>query len=122
MNTDCGQQWFELAKVTIVVLGVIVVLWKVIDNTIKMATNPAAEKSNKVPARVKAAGCTAAFIFLQIPYAKTTLNFDFYGVSIQLYAVVNAGMLLAALWYGIITGGTFLTNIKGNGATSSNRD
>lgn len=120
MNTDCGQQWFELAKVAIIVFGLIVALWLYIDKAIKMAANDHAARSNKLPARVKAAGCTAAFIFLQIPYAKSTLDFQLYGFSIQLYAVVNAGMLLAALWYGIITGGTFLTNIKGNGSSSSN--
>jgi|GEM_PF-1812170 len=120
MNIGCQEQWFALAKIVIFVIGVVIVLWKYIDRSIKMSLNTQ-PKSNKVTARVKAAGCTAAFIFLQIPYAKSTLDFDFYGFPIQLYAIVNAGMLLAALWYGIITGGTFLTNIKGNGSTNSSQ-
>jgi len=109
----CNEQYFALLKVLIFVIGVVIVLWKYIDNSIKMDNNLAA-KSNKVTARVKAAGCTAAFVFLQIPYAKTTLDVIYYGIHIDLYTPINIGMLIATIYYGIITGGTFLTNIKGN--------
>jgi len=115
----CQEQWFALAKITIFVVGVIIVLWKYIDNTIRMREGNAQPKSNKISARVKAAGYTGAFIFLQLPYAKTALDFQFYDYSIQLYSIVNAGMLLATLWYGGITGGTYLTNIKGNGSVNN---
>lgn len=110
----CNEQYFALLKVVIFVSGVVIVLWKYIDNSIKMKEVDLAPKSNKVTARVKAAGCTAAFVFLQIPYAKTTLDVVYYGIHLDLYTPINIGMLLATIYYGIITGGTFLANIKGN--------
>lgn len=114
MNIGCQEQWFALAKIVVFVIGVVIVLWKYIDRELKMKETTSQPKSNKVSARVKAAGCTAAFIFLQIPYAKTTLDVIYYGVHVDLYTPINIGMLLAAIYYGIITGGTYLTNIKGH--------
>lgn len=113
MTIPCPQEWFDLAKIVIFVAGCVLVLWKYIDRSVKMSQELPLN-SNKVTARVKAAGCTAAFIFLQIPYAKTTLDVVYYGLHIDLYTPVNIGMLLAAIYYGIITGGTYLTQIKGN--------
>ncbi len=111
----CNEQFFALLKVLAFVIGVVIVLWKYIDRNIKMQVKePEPPKSNKLPARVKAAGCTAAFILLQVPYAKTTLDVIYYGIHIDLYTPVNIGILLATIYYGIITGGTYLTNIKGN--------
>lgn len=113
MTIPCPQQWFDLARIGLVVAGAVIVLWRYIDRSIKMSQNIPV-KSNKTSARVKAAGFLGAFIFLQLPYAKTALDFKFYNHDVMLYGFVNAGTLLAALWYGGITGGTYLTNPKNN--------
>lgn len=73
------------------------------------------EKTNKITVRVLAAGFTLAYAAMQIPTAKETLDFHVYTVSIELYSLTKAIIFLGMIGFGLITGGTFLSNIKGNG-------
>jgi hypothetical protein len=72
------------------------------------------EKSHKITVRVLAAGFSAAWSIMQIPYCKTTLDFVYYGHHIDLFIPVNVILFIGMMGFGVITGGTFLTNIKGN--------
>lgn len=71
-------------------------------------------KSRKITVRVLAAGFSAAWAVMQIPYSKTTLDFVYYGYHIDLFIPVNVILFIGMMGFGIVTGGTYLTNIKGN--------
>lgn len=72
------------------------------------------EKHNKITIRVVAAGSAAAWALMQIPYSKATLDVVYYNRHIDLYTPINIALFLLMIVSGVITGGTYLTNIKGN--------
>jgi predicted membrane protein len=73
-----------------------------------------AEKPHKITIRVIAAGSTAAWLIMQVPYAKETLDVVYYNRHLDFYIPINIALFLLMIISGIITGGTYLTNIKGN--------
>lgn len=114
MATTVCVDYTELIIVTIVCLALLVAYYLYIDHQIKMVVNKP-EKTNKITVRVLAAGFTLAYAAMQIPTAKETLDFHVYTVSIELYSLTKAIIFLGMIGFGLITGGTFLSNIKGNG-------
>lgn len=70
---------------------------------------------SKITIRVLAAGFTSAWLTMQIPYAKTTLDVTYYTYHIDIYTPVNIFLFLGMITFGIVVGGTYLTRLKGNG-------
>lgn len=83
-----------------------------LDHQFKML-HQAPEKKNKITVKILAAGFAMAYIAMLAPTAKETLDFQVYKVHVELYSVTKALLFLGAIGFGLITGGTFLTNIKG---------
>lgn len=114
MNTPVPcVNYTQILGVGIVCISLLVAYYIYIDHQIKMATKQP-EKTNKITIRVLAAGFTLAYAAMQIPTAKETLDFHVYSLSIELYSVTKALIFLGMIGFGLITGGTFLSNIKGN--------
>lgn len=103
----------QIASVSIVCLTLIVAYYLYIEYHIKMLLNKPAT-NNKITVRVLAAGFTMAYTIMLLPTSKEALDFQLYGLKIELYAITRAMIFLGALGFGLITGGTFLsTLIKG---------
>ena len=71
------------------------------------------EKTNKITIKILAAGFAMAYGAMLLPPARETLDFQIYHISIQLYSITRALIFLGMIGFGLITGGTFLSNIKG---------
>jgi len=71
------------------------------------------EKTNKITVKILAAGFVIAYGAMLLPPAKETLDFQVYHVSIQLYSITRALIFLGMIGFGLITGGTYLSNFKG---------
>ncbi len=103
-----------LGIVTVICVALITGYYFYIDYQIKMlAKRP--EKKNKITVRVLAAGFSMAYSAMLLPTAKETLDFQVYAVHVELYYLIRAIIFLGAIGFGLITAGTFLSNIKGNG-------
>jgi len=69
---------------------------------------------NKITIKVLAAGFTAMYCVMLLPTSKEALDFQVYGLKIELYALTKAIIFLVALGLGSITGGSELSKlIKG---------
>lgn len=77
--------------------------------------NTTTQPNRKITIRKIAAGSTIGWGALQLPLAKTALVFTYYGYFIDMWIPINAIMFLTMISFGVITGGTYLTKIKGNG-------
>lgn len=116
-KTTCID-YTELIVVTIVCVSLLVAYYLYIDNQVKMIKDKP-EKTNKITVRILAAGFTLAYAAMQIPTAKETLDFHVYSLSVELYSLTKAIIFLGMIGFGLVTGGTFLSNIKGNGRNGS---
>lgn len=103
----------QIIGVSIICVSLLVAYYIYIDHQIKMATNKP-EKSNKITIKVLAAGFALAYGAMLVPTAKEALDFQFYSIRIELYSLTKALMFLGMIGFGLLTGGTFLSNIKGN--------
>jgi phosphoglycerol transferase MdoB-like AlkP superfamily enzyme len=103
----------QLALTSIMVLCALYAYYHYINNHIRKLVNKP-EKTNKITIRVLAAGVTAAFLTMQIPYSRTTLDVNYYSYHVDLYTPINIILFLGMIGLNIVVGGTFLTNIKGN--------
>lgn len=83
-----------------------------IDYHIKMLSQTP-EKKNKITVKILAAGFAMAYAAMLLPTAKETLDFDVYTVQIRLYFITRALVFLGMIAFGLITGGTYLSNFKG---------
>ena len=61
-----------------------------------------------------AGGFAGAWVTMQLPISKTTLDFVYYGYPIYLYVPLNLIVFLGMILFGIITGTQQLTNKKSN--------
>lgn len=112
-KADCID-YTQLISIFIVCMAFVVGYYIYIDYQIKMVTTKP-EKKNKITVRVLAAGFAMAYSAMLLPTAKETLDFQVYQVHVELYFVTRALLFLGMVGFGLITGGTFLSNIKGNG-------
>lgn len=83
-----------------------------IDHHIRMLSK-APEKKNKITVKILAAGFSMAYAAMLLPTAKETLDFQIYKISIELYSITKALIFLGMVGFGLITGGTYLSNVKG---------
>jgi hypothetical protein len=112
MEIKCTD-YTQIALVLVVCTTLIVAYYFYIDYQIKMATNKP-NASNKITIRVLAAGFTMAYGVMLFPTSREALDFQIYGLKIELYALIKALIFLGALGFGLVTGGTALsTLIKG---------
>lgn len=79
-----------------------------------MESNSRPQRTKKITIRVLSAGFSAAWAVMQLPYSKTTLIFKYYGHEVDLHTPLNVLLFFGMIGFGIITGGRFLTNQKGN--------
>jgi len=102
--------------IVLIITGCLLLLayYKYIDYQVKMVTLKP-ERKNKITVRVLAAGFVAAYLVMLMPMSKETLNFQVYSFKIEMYTTIRAIIFLGAITFGLITGGTFLSNIKGSG-------
>ena len=106
---------YDITTVVIVFLlcaSGIVAYYLYIDSQIKKVVSMP-EKTNKITIKILAAGFTMAYAAMLLPTAKETLDFQVYHISIELYALTKALLFLGMLGFGLITGGTYLSNFKG---------
>jgi len=103
----------QIIGVGIVCVSLLVAYYFYIDHQVKMAANKP-EKSNKITIKVLAAGFALAYGAMLVPTAKDTLDFQIYSMRIELYSLTKALIFLGMIGFGLLTGGTFLSNIKGN--------
>lgn len=112
-NEPCVD-YTQIIIVGFLLVGFLIAYYKYIDYQVKML-NSRPEKKNKITVRVLAAGFSIAYSTMLLPTAKETLDFQLYTVKIELYYLIRALIFLGAIGFGLITAGTFLSNIKGNG-------
>lgn len=112
--TEPCIDYTQIVIVGILSVALLVGYYLYIDYQVKMVTNKP-EKKNKITVRVLAAGFSIAYSTMLLPMAKETLDFQLYSVKIELYYIIRALIFLGAIGFGLITAGTFLSNIKGNG-------
>ena len=112
MNVDCTN-YTQVALVVVICVTIIAAYYFYIDYQIRMATNKPDTK-NKITIRVLAMGFTVAYSIMLLPTSREALDFQVYGLKIELYAMVKAAIFLGALGFGLVTGGTALsTLVKG---------
>lgn len=113
MNKSACFDYTIIVLVCIVCLTCLAAYYFYIDSQIKMLVKEPQTK-NKITIRILALGFAMGYSVLLLPFSKDSLDFQFYGLKIELYAVTKAIFLLASLGFGSITGGTGLsTLIKG---------
>ena len=111
--TEPCIDYTQIVTVVLISFALLTAYYKYIDYQVKMlAKRP--EKKNKITVRVLAAGFVVAYGVMLFPTAKETLDFQIYSMKIELYNIIRAIIFLGALTFGLITGGTYLSNIKGN--------
>lgn len=112
MKVDCTN-YTQIALIVVICVTIIAAYYFYIDYQIRMATNKPDTK-NKITIRVLAMGFTVAYSIMLLPTSKEALDFQLYGLKIEMYALVKATIFLGALGFGLVTGGTALsTLVKG---------
>lgn len=112
MKVDCTN-YTEIALVVVLCVTIIAAYYFYIDYQIRMATNKP-DTTNKITVRVLAMGFAVAYTIMLLPTSKDALDFQLYGMKIELYALVKAAIFLGALGFSLVTGGTALsTLVKG---------
>jgi uncharacterized membrane protein YedE/YeeE len=112
MKIECTN-YTQIALVAVVCMTLIIAYYLYIDHQIKMATDKP-NATNKITIRVLAGGFTMAYSIMLFPTSREALDFQLYGLKIELYALIKAIIFLGMLGFGLITGGTALsTLIKG---------
>lgn len=110
---EACTNYTQLISISIVCITLLVAYYFYIDYQVRMATNRVT-KSNKITIQVLAAGFTAMYAIMLLPTSKEALDFQVYGIRIELYAITKAIIFLIALGLGSVTGGNALSKlIKG---------
>ena len=113
MNKQACIDYTQIILVVILCLTLLTAYYLYIDHQIRMLANKPDSK-NKITIRVLALGFAMGYSVLLLPFSKESLDFQFYGLKIELYAVTKAIFFLGVLLCGLVTGGTGLsTLIKG---------
>lgn len=113
MNKQNCTNYTQIIVVSIVCLTLAIAYYFYIEYKIKMAVNKP-DASNKITIQVLAAGFTMAYSIMLLPTSKEALDFQLYGMKIELYSITKALVFLGLLSFGLLTGGTQLSKlIKG---------
>lgn len=111
MKHNCVD-WTNVIIVFIICTSGIAGYYIYIEYHIKMYKE-SPEKKNKITVKILAAGFSMVYALMLLPTSKETLDFQIYKMHIELYAITKAIIFLGLITFGLITGGTYLSNFKG---------
>lgn len=108
----CPGDWSLVIIVALICGAALKGYYIFLDHQLKML-NQAPEKKNKITVKILAAGFAMAYGAMLLPTSRETLDFQIYSLHIELYAIVRVIIFLGMIVFGLITGGTYLSNFKG---------